>query len=158
MIKKSVPNRDQRQHAPAEIWLAGHFPGQMSCDALDVFHQGDRLLEDIVVDALQNVTRHRPRLIKNGAIGVIDMAAAIRFSTAELAVDLKMPRHVPDVMFRIHRQSLSGYSPLRTSWLMPAITSGRSSRYVTPNQAERVGSTSTRFSRLPIKLFTTLGM
>lgn len=99
MIKKPVPDRDQRQHSPAEIRLPAHFSRQMSRNPLDVFHQRDRLLENIVVDALQNISRYRPGLIENGAIRVIDMSAAIRFGTPKLTVDLKMPRHVPDVMF-----------------------------------------------------------
>ncbi len=79
MIIKAVPRRGQRQHAPAEITFARHLRGQMARDALDVFHQQNRFLENIVVDALENVADPRAGLVKDDAISVVDVAAAVRF-------------------------------------------------------------------------------
>jgi hypothetical protein len=50
--------------------------------ALDVFHEGGRILENEVVDALQNIANARVaaliELENSTQLGVIDMAAAVR--------------------------------------------------------------------------------
>jgi hypothetical protein len=76
--------------------------------ALDVLHQADRVPEDILIDALQDGPRLHTGLMKEGAIRVVDMAAAIRSSAEKLATDFKLTRHRADVGPVAHDQSLSG--------------------------------------------------
>jgi hypothetical protein len=43
-----------------------------------IFHQRDRLLEDVVVDALMDVAHPPPVLLVHRGIGVVDVALAVR--------------------------------------------------------------------------------
>src|SRR6185312_8582442 len=74
----------------------------MSRDTLDVLHQRDGVLEDVVVDPLQNIARWRPALVEVGAIGIVDVPTAIRLGTQKLPVDLKMPCYGTDIVFQVH--------------------------------------------------------
>ncbi len=76
--------------------------------ALDVFHQSDRVLEDVVIDALQDEGHRRALLLKDGAIGVVDVAVAVGFSALEFAADLKLACRGCDIRFCAHDHSLSG--------------------------------------------------
>jgi hypothetical protein len=46
-----------------------------------------------VIDALKNITSLRSGLIEDGAVGVIDMTTAVRFSAQELAEYFQLFRH-----------------------------------------------------------------
>ena len=49
-------------------------------------------------------------LVKHGAVGVVDVPAAVRCGLLECAVDLEAAGNQPDVVFQLHgqAQSLSG--------------------------------------------------
>jgi hypothetical protein len=80
----------------------------MRCDPLYVFHKGYGVLEDIVIDALQHVAKMHTCLIKDHAIRVIDVAAAVGCGAHKIAANFKLPRHNTDITLSTHNQSLSG--------------------------------------------------
>ncbi len=50
------PRGNQPQHAPAAVGMIRNLRRQVRGDALDILHQRDGVLEDVVVDALQYIT------------------------------------------------------------------------------------------------------
>jgi len=80
----------------------------MVCNALDVFHDRGRVLEDIGINALQDVVRGHPGMAELSAVGVVNVAAAIGHSVAEFAAYLKLACGGANIVVFIHIQSLSG--------------------------------------------------
>jgi hypothetical protein len=74
----------------------------MRRDALDVLHDRHRVFEDVVVDALEDVAHRRAGLIKDGAVSVVDVAAAVRRGFLKSTVDLEVAGDQPDVVFEFH--------------------------------------------------------
>jgi hypothetical protein len=58
-----------------------------------------------VVDPLNNVADAPAALIENNAVSVIDMAVAVRSRGDELTAQWELPRHGPDVVFKIQVHS-----------------------------------------------------
>src|ERR1700733_1404303 len=73
----SVPCRNKCERVPAAVGFTCCLSGKMRCHALDVFHQGDWVLEDFMVDALQQVANKHTCLLEDDAVGVVDVAAAV---------------------------------------------------------------------------------
>ena len=92
MERLAVARRNERQHAAAEVVFAGELAAEVRGDAPDVFHQGDRILEDVVVDALQNVTNLYSTLVEYSTTRIVDVAAAVRLGVEEFAVDVELAR------------------------------------------------------------------
>ena len=70
-------------------------------DALDVFHQGGRVLENVVIDALVNVADPHPRLIVPGAIGVIDVPGAVGLGINKIGPHVEKGGDVSDVVHAV---------------------------------------------------------
>jgi hypothetical protein len=51
----TVPRRNEREHTTTAIRLTCYLRGKMRGHALNVLHEGNRVLEDIDIDALQNM-------------------------------------------------------------------------------------------------------
>ena len=90
---------NQRQCAPASVFLAGQFRAEMGRDARDVFHDRDGVFEHEVIDALKDVADARARLVKHDAIGVVNVAATVWLRAKKLAEDLKLVRNAAQVVF-----------------------------------------------------------
>ena len=71
----------------------------MAGDAGDIFHQCGRLPEDVVVNALEDIADGGAALVKDDAISIVDMAAAIRRGADEITGDLKLTPHGAHVVF-----------------------------------------------------------
>jgi hypothetical protein len=76
--------------------------------ALDVFHQRDWIFEDMVIDALQNGSTMSASFVEEGAVGVVDVSAAVPFGVEKFTGDFKPARHRAYVVVMVHAQSLSG--------------------------------------------------
>ena len=57
--------------------------------ALHVFHQGDGLLEHVMVHALEDVADALARLVHPDAVGVVDVAAAVGVTVDEVAPEIE---------------------------------------------------------------------
>jgi hypothetical protein len=75
---------------------------------LNILHDGDWVLEDVVIDALQDVADGLACLMEGGAIGVVDVAAAVGCCTPKFTVDLKLACYGADIVLFAHNQSLLG--------------------------------------------------
>jgi hypothetical protein len=84
------------------VELSVHFPGKVFRDALDVFHERDGIFEDVVIDALEDVTHSQAVLIRSDAKGIIDMTAAMRFGFQQIAVNPELAGDSQDVVFQGH--------------------------------------------------------
>src|ERR1017187_8556626 len=118
----SVTRRNQPQYAPTPVSIVCHTGSNMRRDPLDVFHQGDRLLEDVVIDPLQDVAMRYPSHIEEDFVSVVDMAAAVGSGLEKLAADFERACRGGDTAFITHDQSLSGYLPARTRLWMLSTT------------------------------------
>ena len=96
-----VPGRDQCQAAPAIIRLIRDLMADVLRHALDVLHQRRRGLEHLRVNPLQDVSDERATLVEDGAIGVVNMTAAVRAGIEELPVDLELPRDRAQVVAQV---------------------------------------------------------
>jgi hypothetical protein len=76
--------------------------------ALDVFHYGDWVFEDGLIDALQNVSHGHVCLMERDAVRIVDVAAAVLHSPDKLPADLKLACHRADIWLFAHGQSLFG--------------------------------------------------
>ncbi len=99
---------NQSEHAPVAVWRSIDLGRKMRRHALDIFHQRLRILEDVVVDALQNHAHRLARLLKDNAIRVVDVTASIEFGAHELTADFKLTSDRANVVFLDHDQSLFG--------------------------------------------------
>jgi hypothetical protein len=70
--------------------------------ALNILHEGGGILEDVVIDALQEVAYWYACLMEDGAIRVVNMAVAARRSAVEFARDLEMAHHGAEVVIFAH--------------------------------------------------------
>ncbi len=87
------------------IWFGGNFGGKMRGDALDIFHERYRLLENIAVDALENVAGTLAAMIEANAISVVDVAAAVNFRADKFTGNLKLPDDGGQIRFRFFAHS-----------------------------------------------------
>jgi hypothetical protein len=62
-----------------------------------------------MVDPLQDVSDGRASLVEDGAIGVVNVTAAVRADTEELAVDLELARHCAHIMFQLTGFRMPGH-------------------------------------------------
>ena len=104
----AVARGDESEHAAVSIRLAVDLRAEMGGDALDIFHDRDGVFEDVMVDALDDVARCFAGGAKDGAIGIVDVPAAVGCGRRELAGNFKVARHLGDVVVEVHGQSLSG--------------------------------------------------
>ena len=98
-----VARRNQRERAARAVGLAGHLRGKMRRDALDVLHQRGGIVEDVVIDALQDVARGRAAAWQVTQVGVVDVAVAVGRESEELAAELELaaPRRERRRVFRL---------------------------------------------------------
>jgi len=61
------------------IGRAGEFLREMHGDALQIFHDRQRILKNSVIQPLQNIAAPRAAGGKRDAVGVVDVAAAEGF-------------------------------------------------------------------------------
>ena len=128
-MQHAAPARgNQRKHAPIPVSTIGDLGSQVRGHALDVLHQGDRIFEDVVIDALQEIPRLHTVSLKDRVVGVVNMAAAIGRGAAKFTVDCECPGRRPHVVFAVQFHNFSGYFPFLTSAAMLSTTRGRSSR------------------------------
>jgi hypothetical protein len=72
--------------------------GQVTRHAFNIFHECNRVPEDVVIDSLQNEMHRRTRRLKREAPGVVDMAASVWRSLSEFAAELKLPNHGVEIV------------------------------------------------------------
>ena len=73
----------------------------MRRDPFHIFHQRHRVLENIVVDALQNVADRPAITFGHDRIGVVDVTIAIRRCRTVLPGNLELPGHRRQIVFEI---------------------------------------------------------
>jgi hypothetical protein len=135
--------RDERECATVAVWMILNLRRQVSRHPLDVFHQDDRGFENVVIDTLKEVSRPPGAALKDCAVGVVDVAAAVRRGVDELTANLECAgcgSGVPsdrfsslgwrgfNVLLAVHFHNALGYFPFWTSAAMLSTTRGRSSR------------------------------
>src|SRR5262245_21859189 len=78
---------DQRESSPAGVRFSSELVCQMHRHPLHVLHQRRWILEDVMIDALQNVANLGSGLVKHNRVGVIDVARPVRFRSQILSVE-----------------------------------------------------------------------
>ena len=68
----------------------------------NIIHQFKRFLEDVCIDALENVANLIACLIVNNEECIIDMTGAITFVPEEIAPNIKMRRNIFYIVLNIH--------------------------------------------------------
>ena len=91
--RATVPGRDQREAESGVVRLVRGLAVDVRRHALHVFHERHRGLEDVMVDPLDDVTDGSAALVEDGAVGVVNVTAAVGAGVDELAVDLKLLRY-----------------------------------------------------------------
>ena len=76
-----VARGDEGEGAAVAVGFGREFCGEVGGDALDVLHQRGRVAEDVMVDALDEITRTFAGGLKGYAVGVVDVAVPV--GTAE---------------------------------------------------------------------------
>jgi hypothetical protein len=75
---------------------------------LDIFHEGNGVPENTVIDTLQDVAYGHACLMERHAVRVVDVAAAVHCGTSKLALDVKLACNSADIVLFAHNQSLFG--------------------------------------------------
>src|ERR1700733_5049099 len=88
--RSSVPGRNKCERAPATVGFTCRLSGKMRRHPLDVFHHGDWVLEDFVVNALKQVANKQTCLLEDNAVGVVDVAAAVGCGADKISFYLKL--------------------------------------------------------------------
>jgi len=92
----TLAGRNQGKHTTIAIRLAVQLVSQMGRHPLDIVHHGDRILEDVVVHALDDIAYASAIFMEDSAIGIVDVAAAVGRRAAKLAIDGEMARDGAD--------------------------------------------------------------
>ena len=79
----------------------------MGGHALDVLHEADGILKDLVIDALVDVVHRRAPVSESGTIRVVDMAVAIGFGGDIIAGNLELMRYGAQIMRKLHSWGLA---------------------------------------------------
>jgi hypothetical protein len=87
--------------------LARQLLGHVRRHTLDVLHQRAGISEDAGIDALQDESRSKVRLLEGGAIRIVDVSGAIRYGAQKVAIDFKLARGSGGGILLIHIQGLS---------------------------------------------------
>jgi hypothetical protein len=71
------PRGNKRHRASVVVRIIRNLRGEMGCDPLDIFHERNGVLEDVMINALQKIPRVGAPVLEDCAVRIVDMAAAI---------------------------------------------------------------------------------
>ena len=99
-VRLAIDPGDDRQSASAgfRMVLVEQALQGVGRDAGDVFHQGGRILEDVMVDPLVDVADPHPRLVVPGTVGVVDVPGAVGLGINEIGPHVEEGGDVSDVV------------------------------------------------------------
>src|ERR1041385_5307971 len=99
---------DQCQTGSTNIGFMARFGRNVLGNTSNILHQSHRLLKHVMIDPLEDVANWGAALVEFGRIGIIDMTAAIRNRSDELAIKVESTEYRTQSTWRMRTFHLAG--------------------------------------------------